>query len=294
MIADVLVLSTSLGGHEFRCKEISDDVCDDDIRLVYQLCDKKGCFTGPLMMTENNVAREIARMVCSSLELSGSLSVYIKDKDVAREFMQDCIGRKPMEYSFSGPQLSYEFFNWRNPAFHDCTNSGPMCLFGGIRAKYGESQRIDNLMYTGVSIDYGNDTATLAKDLGDLTVPVVKLEDWDHVVEPGSFRLVISIPLALKHDMETSTRVSTVDVPRDVALAICADKTRLGVVGVYTPNRDDAHDLMKDALNGSREPREISSRGILPFETMMFIHPTYNNSISPKVMYGQIEICARC
>lgn len=69
-------------------------------------------------------------------------------------------------------------------------------------------------------------------------------------------------------------------IPRDVAVAICSDRTRTGILNVYTPDRRDARALAKEAADG-----RVSEVGEGESQLGMAYFPMTRGE-GPRVVFG--------
>lgn len=229
-------------------------------RMVLQPMDLRGRMAGPPAVTVNSIARPVVLSVLSSRGLSGMLSVYAPGRDSAAALMREATGTEGVEYGFSVGLMEANLANLRvrkSPSEDDGL-PGPICLFGDY---LGDGSELDLPGNEARKSDFawgfhiaGRDVV-LSSDLGSS----VHSESGFGEVGDGEIRIALD-----RHPLEgTGHTVSTASGPigRDVAVAICSDRVRQGVLCVYTPRREDALEIMTEALGG-RRPEEVILDGI--------------------------------
>ena len=243
------------------------------------------------MATTNEVSRSVALSVIRSQDLSGMLSVYTPEEDDAVEIMRGMLGYEPLHFDFSCGYLNANIRNLRRRTWvGDEGLTGPMCLFGEY---LGDGDSIDLPENAEMKMDFGlgfhkhpeRDAVVLARDLGGIEFGLVE-PDRDEVskVRPGSFRVLMELSrIQFLEDSAAPVAMSDIDVPRETALAICADRIRGGGLGVYTPERDDALELIREANRGKR-PTETTDVPELNGMSC-FCRKDYDGS-RPRAVYG--------
>lgn len=290
-----IVLWKGIGGGSYPAREVGPWIYDETgsgmFRLVYQPTTTIGAPTGPPVATTNEVSRSVALSVIRSQDLSGMLSVYTPEEDDAVEIMRGMLGYEPLHFDFSCGYLNANIRNLRRRTWvGDEGLTGPMCLFGEY---LGDGDSIDLPENAEMKMDFGlgfhkhpeRDAVVLARDLGGIEFGLVE-PDRDEVskVRPGSFRVLMELSrIQFLEDSAALVAMSDIDVPRETALAICADRIRSGGLGVYTPERDDALELIREANRGKR-PTETTDVPELNGMSC-FCRKDYDSS-RPRAAYG--------
>ena len=290
-----IVLWKGIGGGSYPAREVGPWIYDETgsgmFRLVYQPTTTIGAPTGPPVATTNEVSRSVALSVIRSQDLSGMLSVYTPEEDDAVEIMRGMLGYEPLHFDFSCGYLNANIRNLRRRTWvGDEGLTGPMCLFGEY---LGDGDSIDLPENAEMKMDFGlgfhkhpeRDAVVLARDLGGIEFGLVE-PDRDEVskVRPGSFRVLMELSrIQFLEDSAAPVAMSDIDVPRETALAICADRIRGGGLGVYTPERDDALELIREANRGKR-PTETADVPELNGMSC-FCRKDYDGS-RPRAAYG--------
>ena len=290
-----IVLWKDIGGGTYPCRPvgpwISEGTTSGFFRLIFQNTTTVGRVEGDTMASTNEVSRVVALAICRSQDLTGMLSVYTPDREDARRFMEAVLGYQPVEYGFSVGCLEANMANFRRrPWEGDEGLPGPMCLFGEY---IGDSDSLDLPENRELLADFGlgfhiggRDAVTLSADLGGRTFGLVEA-DADGVAEvpAGEFRLLFEIfRLPFVKDKEFPVLMSSEAVTRDEAMLICADRLRSGGLGVYTPDREDARNLMSEANRGRRPTETVDVpelRGMSCFTCRDY------DSLRPRAVYGR-------
>ena len=195
-----------------------------------------------------------------------------------------------MEYSYSFSVLSVDASNYR--ASRGAVVPGPMCLFGTIMDPDGEDEEtIQRRMDATVGFHQGDDpdTLNLAVDLGGGSWRMASSRD-DTSFEEGKFYIHIMVDPSLfgKEGSEASIAISIDPIPRDLAVMICADQSRAGIMSVYTPSRADASNLMEESLGA--KPLEVKGSDDPWSSNPSYLTHARRSNRARKVIYGRMAI----
>ena len=94
----------------------------------------------------------------------------------------------------------------------------------------------------------------LSADLGGGTYTLVDADaEATSSVADGEFRILIGAGMVPFHKGDGAPAVMSVEgISREDAMLVCSDRLRSSGLGVYTPIREDASQLMADANRGRR------------------------------------------
>ena len=290
-----LVLARSLGGGRYETIPLeigdTDNIVPGSFWIVYQPIDMRGQRVGTTVMTIDAVPREVALRICSSTKLTGSMSVYTSRQEDAHGLMSEALeGKDPVEYSYSFSVLSVDASNYR--ASRGAVVPGPMCLFGTIMDPDGEDEEtIQRRMDATVGFHQGDDpdTLNLAVDLGGGSWRMASSRD-DTSFEEGKFYIHIMVDPSLfgKEGSEASIAISIDPIPKDLAVMICADQSRAGIMSVYTPSRADASNLMEESLGA--KPLEVKGSDDPWSSNPSYLTHARRSNRARKVIYGRMAI----
>ena len=265
-----IVLWKDIGGGTYPCRPvgpwISEETTSGSFRLIFQNTTAVGRVEGDTMASTNEVSRVVALAICRSQDLTGMLSVYTPDREDARGFMAEVLGHRPVEYGFSVGCMEANMANFRGwPWEGDEHLPGPMCLFGeyiGGPDSLDEPANRDLLADFGLGYHSGGrGVMVLSADLGGGTYTLADADaEAISSVADGEFRIVIGAGMVPFHKGDGASLVmSAEEISREDAMLVCSDRFRSSGLGVYTPRREDASQLMADANRGRRptETRDV-------------------------------------
>ena len=268
-----IILSAAAGGGSYPAKEagqwVSDETLSGQYRLVFQPMNLKGQRTGGLLVSTNIVSRQVVLRVCGLRGVTGMLSAYTPDREDAVALMREANGEDPVEYRFLVGVFSDDFYNMRRLQRPDGDGLPcPMCLFGeylGDEESINLPENSQRLADFTLGAHLEGDGIRLSTDLGGILFKESDVRPAD--VPEGSLRLLIdSDPAARMAGREPADgphiSLSSEDIPRDIAVRILMDRFRPGLLNVYTPRREDAMELMREALGGKRPYEEKFPEGL--------------------------------
>lgn len=253
MDGDSLVLSPALGGGRYPMRPAGDWVAEETdgsaYRLVFQPTDLLGRRSGGLMVSSNTVSRKVVEPILKREGATGILCVYTPDREVARSLFKAMCG-EPVEFPQCSDVFEASFPNFRRGRPSGDGDPGPIVLFGECTGKDeepdfdGDKVRRSDAQW-GFHIE-SRRRYVLSPDLGGTELDMAEPKEGTFGNIPqGEFRALVFITEP-SPDMPCLS-LSRNRIPRDVALAICSDRTRVGILNVYTPDRRDAKALAKEA-----------------------------------------------
>ncbi|MBQ7405197.1 MAG: hypothetical protein IJV90_02110, partial [Candidatus Methanomethylophilaceae archaeon] len=112
----------------------------------------------------------------------------------------------------------------------------------------------------------------------------------DTLFEEGKFHIHIMVDPSLfgKEGSEASIAISIDPIPRDLAVMICADQSRAGIMSVYTPLRTDASNLMEESLGA--KPLEVKGSDDPWSSNPLYLTHVRRSNKARKVIYGRMAI----
>lgn len=289
-----IVLWRGIGGGTYPCRPvgpwISEETRGGSFRLVFQDMSALGRMSGATMATVSEVSRSVALSVCRRRELTGMLSVYTPDREDARGFMAEVLGHRPVEYGFSVGCMEANMTNFRGwPWEGDERLPGPMCLFGdyiGGPDSLDEPANRDLLADFGLGYHSGGRSVmVLSADLGGGTYTLVDADaETTSSVADGEFRIIIGAGMVPFHKGDGASLVMSAEgISREDAMLVCSDRLRSSGLGVYTPRREDASQLMADANRG-RRPTE--NRDVPELMGMSCFTAKGYDGMRPRAVFG--------
>ena len=285
-----IVLSRSLGGGRFPAVVLDEAsigaVPPGSFRLVLQPVTVGGKPRDEPLISSSDISADLVRDILSLEGASGTLSVYTPDRGDARSAMEAAIGSEPTEYGFSAGMLSKDLSNFRRCGGKAV--SGPMCLFGQVLPAEGDEAR-GRMMDQSLGFHVvGDKVVRLSEDLGGIEAEMrdIGADSFDGAV-PGSFYLLVDLKGVSKTVGEAveGAMMSVDPVPYRVALAVCSDTSRTGVLSVYTSDRTDAEGIMREASGGEDPYEARSPRTMLSFDAACLVRRSAMSD-SPKAVYG--------
>lgn len=288
-----IVLSRSLGGGRFPAVELDEDsigaVPSGSFRIVLQPATAGGKPRGEPLISSSDTSADLVRDILSLEGASGTLSVYTPDREDARSAIEAAIGSEPTEYGFSAGILSKDLRNFRRCGGNAV--SGPMCLFGRVLPAEGDEAR-DRMMDQSMGFHIvGDRVVRLSEDLGGIEAEMrdIGADSFEDAVL-RSFHLLVDLKGVSKvaGKVAEGAMMSVDPIPYRVALAVCADTSRTGVLSVYTPDRADAERLMREASGGEDPYEARNPRTMLSFDVACLVRRSAMSD-SPKAVYGPMR-----
>lgn len=288
-----IVLSRSLGGGRFPAVELDEDsigaVPSGSFRIVLQPATAGGKPRGEPLISSSDTSADLVRDILSLEGASGTLSVYTPDREDARSAMEAAIGLEPTEYGFSAGILSKDLRNFRRCGGKAV--SGPMCLFGRVLPAEGDEAR-DRMMDQSMGFHIvGDRVVRLSEDLGGIEAEMrdIGADSFEDAVL-RSFHLLVDLKGVSKvaGKVAEGAMMSVDPIPYRVALAVCANTSRTGVLSVYTPDRADAERLMREASGGEDPYEARNPRTMLSFDAACLVRRSAMSD-SPKAVYGPMR-----
>ena len=284
-----LVLCTALGDSRHAVRTMDggsvEGILPGTYRLVYQATDLRGRTVGDTVVTEDAVSRELALAVCRLDVPAGALTVYTPSRDDAHALVSEAMdGGEPVEYGSSTGLLGVDMCCMR--VRHGEVVPGRMCLFGPFQDPDDARRGMDRMF--GFHPLEGSWTLRLAVDLGGTDWTIMG-PDGVAGIREGDFHTLADVDFAKLGigDDRRATVVSSEPVSRDIALRICSDRGRLGMLSVYTPLRGDALQLASEASD--RRPVEVTVAGRLPRGTSACF-TVHGGKWSPRVFHGPLDL----
>lgn len=254
----ILFLSPDLGNGQYPLKEAGPwtDTETDGIRIYCQPMDLKGSKTGPLLISENPVPMETIEKIFHSNDLSGMIGAFAFDESNARSIMNEIGIDVPFEYNFTLDLFEHNYMSLRQKRFTINSLPGPMCLYGPYNGHVSDLDS-PNMEQTKSELILGihehDDKYILARDLGGLEFEALRDVDELSTVKKGCFRIMIDTT-RMNQEKGGMCFISNIDISQDTAISICSDAIRVGIVNVYTPDREDARKLILDSTG--KKPKE--------------------------------------
>lgn len=285
---DEIVLSESLGGMRFKAVRMDPEsvsgVAKGSFRLFLQPTSVTGALRGDMMMSAEPIGRDLISEIIGMDESMGMLGVYTPSREDALQMMVSVTGDDPFEYGFSVPFLSADYQNFRQ--HHGTVPSGTMVLFGSITGdvkSFGNDPK--KVLMRDMDRVYGfhpdKNSIILSTDLGGGRYRFVPFDDRGDA-DADSIRMIIdSSGLTDQRIGIRSTMISEQEISHELAVRICKDRTRCGVLCVYVADRGHAYGLATEILEG-RKPKD-SSKDAIPYLCGGRGSPT-----SSKVFYGPV------
>lgn len=283
---DEIVLSDSLGGMRFKAVRMDPEsvskVAEGSFRLFLQPTSVMGALNGDMMMSAGPIDRDLVSEIVLMDSSAGMLGIYTPLREDALQTMVSVTGDDPFEYGFSVPFLSADYPNFRQ--HHGTVPPGTMMLFGsstGDVKSFGSDP--NRVLMRDMDRVYGfhpdGDRIVLSTDLGGGRYRFVPFADRGDS-GADSIRMVIDA-----ESMEDSgigirsTMISEQEISHELAVRICKDTTRFGVLCVHVADRGHAYGLATEILEG-RKPKD-NPKGRIPY-----LCGGRGSPASSKVFYG--------
>lgn len=267
-----LVLCPELDSRRFAMRVLDRDSIrgcpQGEYRIVFQQISARKKNNDTLMISEAPVEMDIIRSVFGLKGRTLCLSFYTPDREDASRLIAEMTGREPVEYSHSMEAFDADLRNFRprrTPGTECCM--GAFCLYGDYLGREGETgfpQENERMMDRALGFHLLEaPRIVLSPDLGGEEFTLIDIcNELIEDVERGEFRLFLDSSEMSKATGQrfTGFSLSAEPVSRDTALRICSEPTRIAMLNIYTPEREDAISLMDEASGGHSKDRVKKDR----------------------------------
>lgn len=280
-----IVLWSELGGVRFQVVTATAETVaapQGSFRILYQPSKTIGVPTGDLLVTAEEVDRDLALRICSRRGISGLMGVYTPSRSDADALMRAAIGEAPTEFSSCHRFMRACVSNLRGRP-GESGLPGPMCCYGEFRLPGdGSADAAARTQDEDDGFHVVDGMVRLSPDLGGEDLEFRPLDpDSVNAAEAGRFYAVLtgeckSVP---------GTPALSGPIGRDAALAIASSWYRSGVLGLYTPDRADAEALAREASTQEPKERFRKRRGV---PLACFEPVPYDHDPTAAVYFGKL------